>query len=162
MFWIVVLDEIKVLGPGESILALVGETVEFPCHLSPYLDAKHMEIRWFRTQVSNVVYLYQEQQGLSSPQMPQFLNRTIFEANDIADGSVTLHVLNVAPSDEGQYGCRFRSDNFSGEATWELEVAGMFWSQPGAGLDRAARYSRRHNGTGNLGLRANKHNVLKH
>ncbi|XP_006987186.1 butyrophilin-like protein 9 [Peromyscus maniculatus bairdii] len=118
-------DEIKVLGPGESILALVGETVEFPCHLSPYLDAKHMEIRWFRTQVSNVVYLYQEQQGLSSPQMPQFLNRTIFEANDIADGSVTLHVLNVAPSDEGQYGCRFRSDNFSGEATWELEVAGL-------------------------------------
>nr|XP_042139837.1 butyrophilin-like protein 9 isoform X4 [Peromyscus maniculatus bairdii] len=123
-------DEIKVLGPGESILALVGETVEFPCHLSPYLDAKHMEIRWFRTQVSNVVYLYQEQQGLSSPQMPQFLNRTIFEANDIADGSVTLHVLNVAPSDEGQYGCRFRSDNFSGEATWELEVADVFLPRP--------------------------------
>ncbi|KAL6037116.1 hypothetical protein STEG23_007421 [Scotinomys teguina] len=119
------LDEVKVLGPGDSILALVGETVEFPCHLSPYQDAEHMEIRWYRTQVSNVVYLYQEEQAISSPQMPQFLNRTIFESNDIADGSVTLHVLSVAPSDEGRYGCRFLSHNFSGEATWELEVAGL-------------------------------------
>lgn len=118
-------DEIKVLGPGESMLALVGEPVEFPCHLSPYQDAEHMEIRWFRTQVSNVVYLYQEEQGLSSPQMTQFLNRTIFEANDIADGSVTLHILGVAPSDEGLYGCRFLSHNFSGVAMWELEVAGL-------------------------------------
>ncbi|CAO2642730.1 Butyrophilin-like protein 9 [Lemmus lemmus] len=118
-------DEVKVLGPGDSMLALVGETAEFQCHLSPYQDAEHMEIRWFRTQVSNVVYLYQEQQGLSNLQMPEFRNRTIFEANDIIDGSVTLHVLSVTPSDEGQYGCRFLSHNFSGEAMWELEVAGL-------------------------------------
>ncbi|XP_075848919.1 butyrophilin-like protein 9 isoform X1 [Microtus pennsylvanicus] len=118
-------DEVKVLGPGDSMLALVGETAEFPCHLSPYQDAEHMEIRWFRTQVSNVVYLYQEQQGLSDTQMPEFRNRTVFEANDIMDGSVTLHVLSVTPSDEGQYGCRFLSHNFSGEAMWELEVAGL-------------------------------------
>lgn len=116
------------LGPGESMLALVGETVEFQCHLSPYQDAEHMEIRWFRTQVSNVVYLYQKQQGLSDPQMPEFRNRTIFEANDIIDGSVTLNILSVTPSDEGQYGCRFLSHDFSGEAMWELEVAGMFRS----------------------------------
>ncbi|KAK7809981.1 hypothetical protein U0070_015718 [Myodes glareolus] len=119
------MDEVKVLGPGESMLALVGETVEFQCHLSPYQDAEHMEIRWFRTQVSNVVYLYQKQQGLSDPQMPEFRNRTIFEANDIIDGSVTLHILSVTPSDEGQYGCRFLSHDFSGEAMWELEVAGL-------------------------------------
>ncbi|CAH6786454.1 Btnl9 [Phodopus roborovskii] len=119
------ITEVKVLGPGESMLAFVGEMVEFPCHLSPYQDAEHMEIRWFRTQVSNVVYLYQGQQGLSSPQMMQFRNRTIFKANGIADGSVTLHILNVAPSDEGRYGCRFLSPNFSGEAMWELEVAGL-------------------------------------
>ncbi|KAL1778735.1 butyrophilin 9 [Sigmodon hispidus] len=118
-------DEIKVLGPGDSILALVGEPVEFQCHLLPYQDAEHMEILWFQTQVSNVVYLYQEQQGLSSPQMMQFRNRTIFEANDIADGSVTLHILSVVPSDEGRYGCRFLSPDFSVETMWELEVAGL-------------------------------------
>ncbi|XP_060219776.1 butyrophilin-like protein 9 [Meriones unguiculatus] len=118
-------EEVKVLGPGESILALVGEAVEFPCHLSPYRDAEHMEIRWFRTQASNVVYLYQEPQGLSSPQMAQFRNRTVFEANDIAKGSVNLYLFSVVPSDEGRYGCRFLSEDFSGEATWELEVAGL-------------------------------------
>lgn len=121
------------LGPEESILARVGEAVEFPCRLSSYQDAGYMEILWFRTQVSNVVYLYQEPQGRSNPQMAQFRNRTLFEAYDIGEGSVNLHILSVVPSDEGRYGCRFLSHNFSGEATWELEVAGKFLSQPGAG-----------------------------
>lgn len=132
-FWIIVLDKVWVLGPEESILARVGEAVEFPCRLSSYQDAEHMEIRWFRAQVSNVVYLYQEPQGRSSLQMAQFRNRTLFEAYDIAEGSVNLHILNLLPSDEGRYGCRFLSHNFSGEATWELEVAGTFSSQTGAG-----------------------------
>lgn len=122
--WEVNSDEVWVLGPEESILARVGEAVEFPCRLSSYQDAGYMEIRWFRTQVSNVVYLYQEPQERSSPQMAQFRNRTLFEAYDIGEGSVNLHILSVVPSDEGRYGCRFLSHNFSGEAMWELEVAG--------------------------------------
>lgn len=132
------LDELWVLGPEESILARVGEAVEFPCRLSSYQDAEHMEIRWFRTQVSNVVYLYQEPQGRSSPQMAQFRNRTLFEAYDIAEGSVNLHLLSVVPSDEGRYGCRFLSHNFSGEAMWELEVAGML-SQASQGQETEKR-----------------------
>ncbi|XP_038943091.1 butyrophilin-like protein 9 isoform X4 [Rattus norvegicus] len=123
--WEVNSDEVWVLGPEESILARVGEAVEFPCRLSSYQDAGYMEILWFRTQVSNVVYLYQEPQGRSNPQMAQFRNRTLFEAYDIGEGSVNLHILSVVPSDEGRYGCRFLSHNFSGEATWELEVAGL-------------------------------------
>uniref|UniRef100_A0A8C6S0Z3 Butyrophilin-like 9 n=1 Tax=Nannospalax galili TaxID=1026970 RepID=A0A8C6S0Z3_NANGA len=114
-----------VLGPGESMLALVGEVVEFPCHLSPHQDAEHMEISWFRSQASDIVYLYQERQELSNRQMPEFQNRTKFDAQEIRDGSVALHLFNIVPSDEGPYGCRFLSPDFSGEAFWELEVAGL-------------------------------------
>uniref|UniRef100_A0A2K6FQ36 Butyrophilin like 9 n=1 Tax=Propithecus coquereli TaxID=379532 RepID=A0A2K6FQ36_PROCO len=119
------LFEVKVVGPGEPILALVGEEVEFPCHLSPFLDAEHMEIRWFRSRASDVVHLYRERQELPGLQMAQFQNRTKLIKDDIVDGSVVLQLHSVVPSDEGLFGCRFLSSNFSSEAVWELEVAGL-------------------------------------
>lgn len=128
MFWLLALEalneEVKVVGPEEPILALVGEEVEFLCRLSPYLDAEHMEIRWFRSRASDVVHLYQEGQELHGQQMAQFLNRTQLVRDDITDGSVTLQLRGVVPADAGPYGCRFLSSTFSGEAIWELEVAG--------------------------------------
>ncbi|XP_059031981.1 butyrophilin-like protein 9 isoform X4 [Mustela lutreola] len=118
-------EEVRVVGPGEPILALVGEDVEFSCHLSPYLDAEDMEIRWFRSQISDVVHLYQGRQELYSQQMAQFQNRTKLIKDYIIDGSVNLWLHGVVPADEGLYGCRFLSSSFSKEAIWELEVAGL-------------------------------------
>ncbi|XP_059551596.1 butyrophilin-like protein 9 [Myotis daubentonii] len=120
-------EEVKVIGPGESILANVGEEVEFPCHLSPYRDAEHMEILWFRSQASDVVHLYQDRRELPGRQMAQFQNRTTLIKDEIVDGTVILQLQDVVPADQGPYGCRFlsRDSSFSGEAVWELEVAGM-------------------------------------
>lgn len=117
------------VGHEEPILAHVGDEVEFSCHLSPYRDAEHMEILWFWSQASNVVHLYREQQEFYGWQMKQFQNRTQLITDDIADGSVTLRLHRVVPADQGLYGCRFLSSDFTGEATWELEVAGA-WSVP--------------------------------
>uniref|UniRef100_A0A2I3HKM3 Butyrophilin like 9 n=1 Tax=Nomascus leucogenys TaxID=61853 RepID=A0A2I3HKM3_NOMLE len=116
-------SEVKVLGPDHLILAIVGEEVEFPCHLWPQLDAQQMEIRWFRSHTSDVVHLYREQRELPGRQMQAFRNRTKLVKDDIAYGSVVLQLHSIVPSDKGMYGCRFLSDNFSGEALWELEVA---------------------------------------
>ncbi|XP_055285188.1 butyrophilin-like protein 9 isoform X2 [Moschus berezovskii] len=118
-------EEIRVVGHEEPILAHVGDEVEFSCHLSPYRDAEHMEILWFRSQASNVVHLYRKQQEFHDWQMKQFQNRTQLITDDIADGSVTLRLHRVVPADEGLYGCRFLGTDFTGEATWELEVAGL-------------------------------------
>uniref|UniRef100_A0A8C9BAS1 Butyrophilin like 9 n=1 Tax=Phocoena sinus TaxID=42100 RepID=A0A8C9BAS1_PHOSS len=114
-----------VVGHGEPILAHVGDEVEFSCHLSPYRDAEHMEIRWFRSRTSDVVHLYRERQEFYGQQMAQFQNRTELVTDEIADGSVTLRLHPVVPADEGPYGCRFLSSDFTGEAVWELEVAGL-------------------------------------
>ncbi|XP_027991201.2 butyrophilin-like protein 9 [Eptesicus fuscus] len=120
-------EEVKVIGPGESILVTVGEEVEFPCHLSPYRDAEHMEILWFRSQASDVVHLYQDGREFPGRQMAQFQNRTKLIKDEILEGTVILQLHDVLPADEGPYGCRFLSndDSFSGEAVWELEVAEM-------------------------------------
>uniref|UniRef100_A0A2K5PLM9 Butyrophilin like 9 n=1 Tax=Cebus imitator TaxID=2715852 RepID=A0A2K5PLM9_CEBIM len=93
-----------------------------------------MEIRWFRSHTSDVVHLYREQQELLGRQMEAFRNRTKLVKDDIADGSVALQLHSIVPSDEGMYGCRFLSDNFSGEAVWELEVAGQ-GSEPHLSLE---------------------------
>lgn len=113
------------IGP-DPILSHIGEEVEFPCHLSGGQSAEHMEIRWFRSQASEVVYLYQEQQEFPGQQMEQFRNRTKLVKDDIAEGTVILQLHSVVPADEGPYGCRFLSSSFSGEAVWELEVAGAW------------------------------------
>uniref|UniRef100_A0A4W2DBG4 Ig-like domain-containing protein n=1 Tax=Bos indicus x Bos taurus TaxID=30522 RepID=A0A4W2DBG4_BOBOX len=84
-----------------------------------------MEILWFWSQASNVVHLYREQQEFYGWQMKQFQNRTQLIRDDIIDGSVTLRLHLVVPADQGLYGCRFLSSDFTGEATWELEVAGL-------------------------------------
>ncbi|XP_004693724.1 PREDICTED: butyrophilin-like protein 9 [Condylura cristata] len=118
-------SEVKVVGPEEPILARVGEEVEFPCHLSPYQDAEHMEIRWFRSRASEVVHLYQQRQELLGQQLAQFQNRTKLIIDDIAEGSVILQLHSVIPADEGAYGCLFLSSDFFGEAVWELEVTGL-------------------------------------
>ncbi|XP_023557593.1 butyrophilin-like protein 9 isoform X3 [Octodon degus] len=115
-----------VIGPEESIMAHIGEEVDFSCHVSPYLDVEHMEIRWFRDQTSDVVHLYQNGQELFGEQMVQFQNRTKLLTDEITTGGVILQLHGVVPSDEGLYGCRFLSSNFSGEAIWELEVADVF------------------------------------
>uniref|UniRef100_A0A8C9PAQ0 Butyrophilin like 9 n=1 Tax=Spermophilus dauricus TaxID=99837 RepID=A0A8C9PAQ0_SPEDA len=118
-------EEVKVIGPGESILAIVGEEVDFPCQLSPLLDAEDMEIHWFQSQPSDVVHLYKGRQELFDRQMAQFQNRTKLVTTEISSGKVVLLLRSVVPSDEGLYGCSFLSNNFSGEAIWELEVAGL-------------------------------------
>ncbi|KAM5302039.1 butyrophilin-like protein 9 [Glossophaga mutica] len=118
-------EKLQVIGPEASILAHVREEVEFHCHLSASQSAEHMEIRWFRGQASEVVHLYREQQELPGQQMAQFRNRTKLIKDDIAEGAAILQLHGVIPADEGPYGCRFLSSSFSGEAVWELEVAGM-------------------------------------
>ncbi|KAM4871035.1 butyrophilin-like protein 9 [Urocitellus parryii] len=118
-------EEVKVIGPGESILAIVGEEVDFPCQLSPLLNAEDMEIHWFQSQPSDVVHLYKGRQELFDRQMAQFQNRTKLVTTEISSGKVVLLLRSVVPSDEGLYGCSFLSNNFSGEAIWELEVAGL-------------------------------------
>ncbi|XP_036621925.1 butyrophilin-like protein 9 [Trichosurus vulpecula] len=118
-------DDGLVIGHREPILAVVGQEVEFLCYLPSRLDAEDMEIRFFRNKVSEIVFIYQDRQDLFNRQMVEYRDRVQLIKDYIQEGMVALRLLHIIPADEGQYGCLFQSKNFSNNATWKLEVAGL-------------------------------------
>ncbi|XP_067414457.1 butyrophilin subfamily 1 member A1-like isoform X2 [Emydura macquarii macquarii] len=84
-----------------------------------------MELRWFRSRFSAVVHLYRDGQDLYAEEMPEYRGRTELLKNNIADGSVSLRIHDIRPSDDGQYKCLFQSGVSYEEALLELQVAGL-------------------------------------
>uniref|UniRef100_A0A8C3XR64 Ig-like domain-containing protein n=1 Tax=Chelydra serpentina TaxID=8475 RepID=A0A8C3XR64_CHESE len=115
----------KVIGPDRPIRVLVGEDALLPCHLSPSMSAESMEVRWFRSMFSAVVHLYRDGRDQDGQQIAPYRSRTKLLKDGIANGTVSLRIDNITPSDEGTYGCHFQSPTFYEEAALELEVAGQ-------------------------------------
>ncbi|XP_050777331.1 myelin-oligodendrocyte glycoprotein-like [Gopherus flavomarginatus] len=116
--------QFSVTGPGHPVTAIVGEAIVLPCHLSPRMSTENMEVRWFRSQFSGVVHLYHDGQDQYREQMPDYHGRTELLKDGIMDGNVSLRILNICRSDEGQYSCFIQSHAFYGEALLELKIAG--------------------------------------
>ncbi|XP_032061118.1 uncharacterized protein LOC116500281 [Aythya fuligula] len=115
--------QFQVLGSDHPITATVGGDAVLPCHLSPRMNAEHMEVRWFRSRFSIYVHLYQSGQDHFSSQMPEYQGRTEFLKGGVSNGNVSLRILRTRLSDEGQYQCLIKDGNFYEEATLELKVA---------------------------------------
>ncbi|XP_044856920.1 butyrophilin subfamily 1 member A1-like isoform X2 [Mauremys mutica] len=114
-----------VTGPDRPITASVGGEAVLPCHLSPRMSAQSMEVRWFRSQHSAVVHLYQDGQDRYENQMLDYQGRTELLKDDITNGSVSLRIRDIRPSDEGQYACLFQSLTFFQDASVLLQVEGL-------------------------------------
>ncbi|XP_067396952.1 butyrophilin subfamily 1 member A1-like [Emydura macquarii macquarii] len=117
--------QFTVTGPDHPITASLGGEAVLPCHLSPRMSAESMELRWFRSQFSAVVHLYRDGQDQYGEQMPEYRGRTELLKDDIANGSVSLRIRDIRPSDDGQYKCFFQSGVSYEEALLELQVAGL-------------------------------------
>ncbi|XP_039357601.1 butyrophilin subfamily 2 member A2-like [Mauremys reevesii] len=115
--------QFRVMGPGHPVTAIVGENIVLPCHLSPRLSAVNMEVRWFRSEFTSVVHQYHEGKDQYGEQMPDYHERTELLKAGITDGNVSLQILNIRPSDEGQYSCFVQDGSFYEEALLELKVA---------------------------------------
>ncbi|XP_025050040.1 butyrophilin subfamily 1 member A1-like [Alligator sinensis] len=117
--------QFKVIGSDQPLVVSVGEDAVLPCHLSPSMSAASMEVRWFQSQVSPYVHLYQDGQDQDGQQMSEYRERTSLIKDDITNGSVSLIIHSVRPSDHGQYKCFFQSDVYYEEALLELQVTAM-------------------------------------
>ncbi|CAM5158584.1 unnamed protein product [Eretmochelys imbricata] len=114
-----------VIGPDHPVTAIVGEDIVLPCHLSPRMSAANMEVKWFRSEFLSVVHLYRDGKDQYEEQVPQYRGRTVLLKAGLTDGNVHLRLLNIRPSDEGQYLCFVQDDTFYEEAVLELRIAGL-------------------------------------
>uniref|UniRef100_A0A8C8YYU3 Ig-like domain-containing protein n=1 Tax=Prolemur simus TaxID=1328070 RepID=A0A8C8YYU3_PROSS len=101
----------SVKGPAEPIVALLGEDATLPCQLSPEQSAAHMDIRWYRAQLSPAVLVFQNRQDPGGEQMLEYRGRA--------------QLIQVRASDDGQYGCRFQDGDLFREAVVQLHVVGL-------------------------------------
>ncbi|KAM9234635.1 butyrophilin-like protein 1 [Dugong dugon] len=128
-------DEFLVIAPTDPIVAVLGRDTTLPCSLSPAMSAKNMELRWFRSKFSEVVFIYQNQREQKEGQMPQYTGRTSLVKDFLIQGEAAVRIDKVRISDNGQYTCFFRKGRFYEEATLEVKVAGV-GSAPQVHIDR--------------------------
>nr|XP_032633608.1 butyrophilin subfamily 3 member A2-like [Chelonoidis abingdonii] len=117
--------QFSVTGPGHPVTAIVGEAIVLPCHLSPRMSAENMEVRWFRSEFLSFVHLYQHGKDQYGNQMPDYRGRTELLKAGITDGNVSLQILNIRHSDEGQYNCFVQDGSVYEEAPLELKIAAL-------------------------------------
>uniref|UniRef100_K7FW33 Butyrophilin subfamily 1 member A1 n=1 Tax=Pelodiscus sinensis TaxID=13735 RepID=K7FW33_PELSI len=115
--------DFKVFGPDQPVIAIVGEDIVLPCHLSPRMSAENMEVTWFRSQRSLFVHRYCDGKDQYGKQMPDYQGRTELLKDGLPNGSIALRIFNIRPFDEGQYSCFVQDTIVYEEALLELKVA---------------------------------------
>ncbi|KAK1336171.1 hypothetical protein QTO34_003974, partial [Cnephaeus nilssonii] len=114
-----------VQGPHEPLVAMLGGDAELPCFLLPSQNVKNMEISWTRFLPSHLVHLYEDGRDKPEEAMEKYLGRTELVKNVMHKGMVVLKILNVQPSDKGQYRCAFKNDSFYSDTVIDLKVAAL-------------------------------------
>ncbi|XP_056670680.1 uncharacterized protein LOC100025825 [Monodelphis domestica] len=118
-------EQFVVLGPTEPIVALLGTDIILPCRLSPFMSAEHMEVRWFRSQFSEAVFVFQKGKEETDEQLVEYTGRTELISEFITEGRLAVKIYNVQISDNGKYQCYFRKGDVYEQASLEVKVAGL-------------------------------------
>ncbi|XP_075594588.1 butyrophilin subfamily 3 member A2-like isoform X3 [Balearica regulorum gibbericeps] len=112
-----------VVGPDHPLRGTVGQDIVLPCHLSPSVDARSLDIRWIRHRFSETVHHYRNGEDLYREQMEEYDGRTELVRDGLSRGRLDLRISGLRPSDDGQYVCTVTDGASYGEATVKLEVA---------------------------------------
>ncbi|GAB0201570.1 butyrophilin subfamily 1 member A1-like [Grus japonensis] len=115
--------DFRVVAPEKYIRVTMGQDVVLPCHLSPSMDARSLDIRWIRHPFSEIVHRYRNGEDLYGDQMEEYVGRTELVRDGLSRGSLDLRISGLRPSDEGYYVCTVTDGASYGEATVDLEVS---------------------------------------
>lgn len=96
--------ESEVIGSHEPIGATVGDDVILPCHLEPPFDVTTLRVDWI---FSGGIKVHMYRSRKSDPDSPdkQFKNRSFLFHDEMHQGNISLKLINVTETDEGNYTC---------------------------------------------------------
>lgn len=102
---------------------MLGTDTMLPCHVLPAMSV-NMELRWFRSEFSEAVYVYQDGMEQVGEQLVDFKGRAELVKDYITEGRVSVKIYSLRISDSGIYKCFFKKGSDFQEATLELKVIG--------------------------------------
>ncbi|XP_029932746.1 myelin-oligodendrocyte glycoprotein-like, partial [Myripristis murdjan] len=88
----------------EEVRAVVGENVTLPCQTEPPKDLQSLTVEWKYNE--SFVHHYRTGQDDHDEQHQQYRHRTILSHEDLVKGNLSLKLLHVQLSDQGNYTCR--------------------------------------------------------
>ncbi|XP_069044372.1 butyrophilin subfamily 3 member A2-like [Lepisosteus oculatus] len=115
-------ETFQVLGPADPVVAVAGEDTVLPCYLSPRISAEGLEIRWFRDEPTEPVFLYRKQRPELQDQALTYRGRAALFPEELSKGNTSLRLTRVRGSDHGRYKCFVRSVNWYNEAVIHVSV----------------------------------------
>ncbi|XP_042796307.1 butyrophilin-like protein 2 [Panthera leo] len=118
-------DSWRVIGPAHPILARIGEDALLTCQILPKRAVMPTKMTWYRSDPNAVVFAQWDGADVTEMQMEEYRERVEWIKDDVPEGSVTLKINNIQPSDNGQYWCCFQEKNYYEETSLLLEVAGV-------------------------------------
>lgn len=109
------------IDPSQPIVAMVGDDIILPCHLTPAVDAADLTVEWARPDLNpRFVHLRRDGVELLLEQNPSYKGRTSLSTNKLTCGDVSLKLSGVKVSDAGTYRCLVPTS--SAESVVELIV----------------------------------------
>uniref|UniRef100_A0A667ZN19 Ig-like domain-containing protein n=1 Tax=Myripristis murdjan TaxID=586833 RepID=A0A667ZN19_9TELE len=87
----------------EEVRAVVGENVILPCHTKLPKDLTSLTVVWRKGE--SFVHLYRNGQDDHDLEHQQYRHRTILFHEDLVKGNLSLKLLHVQLSDQGNYTC---------------------------------------------------------
>ncbi|XP_076847211.1 butyrophilin subfamily 1 member A1-like [Brachyhypopomus gauderio] len=120
---------LSVWVPDGFISAQLGSSVVLPCTISPSVDCKSYEVRWYRPdKYNNPVLLYKDLKVQENTGDVQYKNRVSL-VGELEKGNVSLQLENLTLADRGQYVCFVKSSEWYDMATMILNIT-MIGSHP--------------------------------
>ncbi|KAI4882594.1 hypothetical protein NFI96_027263 [Prochilodus magdalenae] len=102
-------DTFSLVVPDGFISGQLGSSVILPCTVSPPLDCKTYEVRWYRSKdKNNPILLYKDLKVQENTGDPRYRNRVSL-IGELGKGNVSLKLENFIQADKGEYVCYVES-----------------------------------------------------
>ncbi|XP_029575897.1 butyrophilin-like protein 10 isoform X3 [Salmo trutta] len=99
-------DNPVLVGSTDPVRGIVGGDVILPCFLRSTSSAVEESVEWQRIDLEpKEVHLYRDRGDDYALQNPSYSGRTSLFSEELKNGNVSLKLINVKPSDAGNYTC---------------------------------------------------------